>query len=72
MASGGSVGGDSIKVASPKWKTYMYKTGDRHCWRGIYNWDEEEDEQWKASLKDFPYKVRYPCSSGWSLFSALV
>lgn len=46
------------RVASPKWKDYIYKPGTRTCWRGIYHWEDEEDEEWKEALKDFPYQVR--------------
>lgn len=36
---------------------YVWKEPLGTCWRGIYRWEDEEHEGWKAALEAFPYKV---------------
>lgn len=37
---------------------FLWKPPHSTCWRGIYRWEDEELEGWKAALAEFPYKVR--------------
>ncbi len=57
---GGGDGGGSSTAVAPMVRRFQYvwKPPQSTCWRGIYRWEDEEHEGWKAALAAFPYKVR--------------
>lgn len=56
---GGGGGAPSTAVAPMRnYHQYAWKQPEGTCWRGIYRWEDEEHEGWKAALEAFPYKVR--------------
>src|SRR6056297_470655 len=47
----------SAVVAPMRKFSHVWKPPPSTTWRGLYRWEDEEHEGWKAAMAQFPYKV---------------